>query len=105
MALRRASFRYPTLRFFLSWGGEGPCRGRHAFHRGEVSLEIDDDYERDIKPEMPTDEEYEQDEDAAHEKSKAAERKYILSHDAWVDEELGRGRALDAATSVPVLAP
>lgn len=95
MALRRASFRYPTLRMFLSWGGEGPCRGRHALERGEICVEIEDDYETEIAPDMPSDEEYEADERAASAKGDAAERKYIESHDAWVDEQIG-GRALQA---------
>lgn len=82
-ALRRASARYRTLRFWLSWGGEGPCRGRHAFHDGKVTVAIEDDYET-IKPDCATEEEYEADEDAAHAKSYAAEQKYIASHDAWV---------------------
>jgi hypothetical protein len=79
--LRRASLRYPTLRFYLSWGGEGPCRGRHAFGRGLVTLELCDDYQRDIEPDMPTDEEDERDENAA-------ELKYINSHDVWVTDQI-----------------
>lgn len=94
VALRRASLRYPTLRFLLSWGGEGPCRGRHAFWRGDVLLEIDD-YWRNMAPEMPTDEEYEADEDAASRRSEAAERKYIDSHESWVRSETEGQRAAE----------
>lgn len=83
-ALTRASLRYPVLTFYLSWGGEGPCRGRHAFARGGVTHEQCDDYRRDIAPDMPSEEEYEADEDAASKKSDEAEAKYIASHNAWV---------------------
>lgn len=92
-ALRRASLRYPTLRFFLSWGGEGPCRGRHMFDRGKTTFARSDNYERDIKPDMPSDEEYEKDEDSAYERGKVAERKYIDSHDVWVEEEIRTSKA------------
>lgn len=87
-ALTRASLRYRSLRFYLSWGGEGPCRGRHAFEAGKTTIKRSDDYERDIETELPTDAEYEADEDAALAKSDAAERKYIATHDAWVQEQL-----------------
>jgi hypothetical protein len=35
-AIQRASLRFKSLRFWLSWGGEGPCRGRHTFVCGQV---------------------------------------------------------------------
>lgn len=37
-ALRRASLRYPDVRMYLSWGGQGPCRGRHIFCAGRVKI-------------------------------------------------------------------
>jgi hypothetical protein len=88
--LTRASKRYPTLRFWLSWGGEGPCRGRHTFSQGEVTSEIEDDYDRSIALDLPTDKEWAADEDLAQAKYNAAEQKYIVTHDAWVEATLGK---------------
>jgi hypothetical protein len=87
-ALERASRRYRTLRFWLSWGGEGPCRGRHAFVDGATVVSVDDDYKTQIEPDYATDEEMEANEDAAHAKNQAAEWKYINAHESWVDEML-----------------
>ncbi|MGN6107777.1 MAG: hypothetical protein ACTHU0_21905 [Kofleriaceae bacterium] len=84
-ALQRASMRYPSLWFYLSWGGEGPCRGRHTFRAGEICSALQDDWKHNIQPEYPTETEYNVNESAAAAKADAAEQKYILEHDAWVD--------------------
>ena len=89
-ALERASRRYRTLRFWLSWGGEGPCRGRHSFHDGASQVVANEGW-NDIRADYSTEEEREADEDAAHRKDEAAEHKYIDTHDAWVDEALRAG--------------
>lgn len=83
VALERASRRYRTLRFWLSWGGEGPCRGRHAFVDGKTTVSLEDDWES-IRPDCATEEEMDADEDAACKKNDEAEHKYIRTHDEWV---------------------
>ncbi len=85
-AMRRASMRYRCLRFFLSWGGEGPCRGRHSFNAGKTTEVHNDPYSA-MEHEYPTGDEYEADEDAAAAKGDAAENKYILTHDEWVKSQ------------------
>lgn len=87
-ALVRASLRYPMLGFALSWGGEGPCRGRHLFRAGAMLAVADDPYDPIIKIDMPTDAEYAADENAAHEKRVATECWYIARHDLWVQSLL-----------------
>ncbi len=84
-AIRRASLRYPCLLFALSYGGEGPCRGRYAVRAGQVVQDRDDDWETEMEPLWPSAKDYESNEDGACARARALEYECINTHDAWVE--------------------
>lgn len=87
VAIERASVRYRMLSFFLSWGGEGPTRGRVMISDGATTEVIPEESGGD---DFPTSAEWDavegndDAEEALHRRSQAAESKYLTSHDEWV---------------------
>lgn len=81
--LARASEAWPTLDFLLSYGGEGPARGRIRFRGGESLHDQHDDYRAE---DYPSESDYGEDDDAYFDAYKAAEHVYLQSHDEWVAE-------------------
>lgn len=85
-ALQRASLRYRSLLLILSWGGEGPCRGRHCFKAGKVVHRFEDVYAGSMGVEYDeATEKYGEDSDesyAAHQKIESA---YIDVHEKFVE--------------------
>lgn len=80
-----ASAAWPTLVFLVSWGGEGPTRGRVKAIRGELSSVISETYEttKHLYPKLAPDA------DAAAEEAwtaayNAVELEHVRTHDAWV---------------------
>lgn len=81
-AFRRASLRYGLLRFYVSYGGEGPCRGRGRFVKGRADV-VDDPYDAS---EYPTEADHDADEEAASNRYDAVVNQRLAQHDTWVDE-------------------
>jgi hypothetical protein len=88
-----ASRLWPTLTFLVSWGGEGPTRGRLKAVAGVLLPVIDDRYEdtKHLYPVLPdgADAAAQQ---AWNEAYEAVEHEYVRSHDAWVAVDRRNGR-------------
>lgn len=83
--LAQAAERFPELKFFLSYGGEGPTRGYMQFEGGIEVCGYDDAYNSDDYPEYDEDRESEEGyEDAYFEEYSNVEKFYIFTHDEWV---------------------
>lgn len=94
-ALTRMSLRYRTLLFVLSWGGEGPCRGRHVFFDDECTYAQKDDYKTDIEPDIEKfykshnlDSDDDVPDDLLDKYFDVQERKYINVHEGFVDLQI-----------------
>lgn len=84
-ALQRASLRYRTLIFVLSYGGEGPCRGRRVFKGGEVTQSLTDSWETSMQAECAAaTEAHGEDTDEEVDAHKEVEHKYIRTHVEFV---------------------
>lgn len=83
--LAQASIAWPDLTFALSFGGEGPARGRLHYRGGEALLSRHDDYdEADYPRHDECDEDGEDGECAACAAYEAAEQLHVTTHDAWI---------------------
>lgn len=89
--MSKAAPQWPKLRFYLSWGGEGPCRGRAFFQCTTLHIEK----EKYRKEDYPSDEDYEADEEAASKAYQAAQRLRMTEHAAWVGKDIAAGAGLD----------
>lgn len=79
--LAAASAAWPGLAFLVSYGGEGPVRGRVVFFRGKPLVAYGEPAHAPY-PEWSDREGFE--EDAYFDAYRAAQRHYLDTHDAWV---------------------
>ena len=80
--LRKASEGWPELRFILSYGGEGPVRGRMVAAAGTFEDDRDDDYKRVIMPEY--DSSLDEDSDEAYQQRQRVDDRLLTEHDEYV---------------------
>lgn len=78
----KASVSWPSLKFCVSFGGEGPVRGRRTYQNGECTVLAQDE----DGPEYPKyrDDMTDAEEDAHYFTYKDAERYYINTHKEWI---------------------
>lgn len=80
--LAAASRAWPTLTFYVSWGGEGPTRGRVIYSQGSAQFIHNKSYSEEC--EAYPDDDASLSEDANHDAYKAVEQAYVRSHDEWI---------------------
>lgn len=103
--VQRIAHAFPDLHFFLSYGGEGPCRGRLAAH-GQWYWLFDEEYEK-FKPELPDKKLYETEEVEAWDNPEftAAYDRVVnvrrLAHPLWVALEVARAEGHEFAADTP----
>ena len=102
--LPKVAERFPALTFLLSWGGEGPTRGRMTF-QGEKRTGRKDEYRDGDYPKYSDDMTADQERawSAAYE---AVTNVYLASHPLWVGLMIARraGQNFKPAGVAPVLA-
>lgn len=77
---------WPALYFWLSWGGEGPTRGRATFGANDpIPAVIQDEKYR--KEDYPREEDFDDDEEA-HRAYKAVEQLRMTEHPFWVARQI-----------------
>lgn len=82
--LEKVAQSWPLLRFYLSWGGEGPTRGRALFANGDSEDLCESADEHGNAPDQNEGE----DDGAFHERYSAWEAERLTQHDAWVAEQI-----------------
>ena len=100
--VENVSIQYPECTFYVSYGGEGPCLGKFAFHNGICLIDKAGSKDGDQGPEYPheidekyesaTPEEKEKLNDLENEWGEAYstwEKQYLISHDEWVNQMKG----------------
>lgn len=85
--LRQASINWPTLKFFVSYGGEGPCAGRVLYYVGCTLYNEQPEYDPKDYPEGD-EEDPNFDEAEFNDKYVAAQERYLRVHDEWVASKL-----------------
>lgn len=100
----KVSLRFPDLLFLLSWGGEGPTRGRALFAGGLKTGGLDGYRDEDYRDHIPAEEK--EDEPGAWDAHQAVQNARLIGHPLWLALTLTRwlGTPFDSATPALVLA-
>lgn len=84
----KVSAKFPDLLVAVSYGGEGPTRGRYAYLAGEELENRYDEYHDADYPEHPGDDADLAEEEVWTQAYQAAARLHIHQHEAWLRETL-----------------
>lgn len=91
--VKKASIAFPGLVFAVSFGGEGPTRGRYMFYRGyQMEREWGESVDDEIKNELAASclvynpKANEEEERVWHDAYEDRTRKFIQEHGTWVDD-------------------